>query len=157
MKKTISMLSALILTAALALPVSAAAEDKGAVITTEIQPTYLVTIPADIQVAFNTEQTDFGAVTLDKAQIEPDAAVKVTLNSDNKLKHKKDATKTLAYTIYSGKAGAADTVFQNATYTTAGEKTDLTIGITKSDWAKAYAGEYSNTVTFTIEYIYPTN
>ena len=155
MKKLISGISALVIMTAMAVPFSAFADDRGAVISTEIEPTYLVTIPADVKVVSGQEKTDFGAVTLEKAQIEPDKCVKVTLVSDNLLKHQKDKTKTLAYTISEKVTDAEttkETVFTSAVYQTAGEKTDLTIGISKEEWEKAYAGTYSNTVTFKIEY-----
>ena len=37
--------------------------------------------------------------------------------------------------------------------TKAGEETPLTIVIKKEDWKKAVAGQYSDTVTFTISYV----
>ena len=150
MKKIISVLSALAIMAAMAVPFSASAESKGTVISTEIEPTYLVTIPADVKVVSGQEKTDFGSVKLDKAQLEPDKCIKVTLISDNLLKHQKDKTKTLTYTI--NEKTDKETVFISADYLKAGEKTDLIIGITKEEWEKAYAGVYSNTVTFKIEY-----
>lgn len=150
MKKIISSICMMTMLTALAAPFSASAESKGAVISTEIEPTYLVTIPADVKVVSGQEKTDFGSVKLDKAQLEPDKCIKVTLVSDNLLKHQKDKTKTLTYTI--NEKTDKETVFTSADYLTAGEKTDLTIGITKEEWEKAYAGVYSNTVTFKIEY-----
>ena len=153
MKKTIAVLSALAMLTAFAVPFAVSAEDRGAVISTEIQPTYLVTIPADLTVVQNQEKSSFGAVKLVNAQIEPDKCITVTLNASGALKHKKDATKTLPYTIYQGKADATNlTAFTSATYLTAGESTDLTVGITAADWKKAFAGEYSDTVTFRIAY-----
>lgn len=153
MKKTIAMISALAMLTAFAVPFSASAEDKGAVISTEIQPTYVVNIPANLTVAQNAEKTNFGAVTLASAQIEPDKCITVTLNASGALKNKKDNTKTLPYTIYQGKADAANlTAFTSATYLTAGESTDLTVGITAANWRSAFAGEYSDTVTFRIAY-----
>ena len=150
MKKLISGLSALLTVTMLIAPISVFAEDKGAIISVDIQPAYLVTIPADVKVVSGQENTDFGSVKLDKAQLEPDKCIKVTLISDNLLKHKKDKTKTLAYTI--NEKTDEGTVYTSAEYFAAGEKTDLTIGISKDEWEKAYAGNYSNTVTFKIEY-----
>lgn len=147
MKKIISGLSALAIMAAMAVPFSASAENRGSVISVDIQPAYLVTIPADVKVISGQEKTDFGSVKLDKAQLEPDKCIKVTLISDNLLKHQKDETQTLAYIINEN-----ETVFTSAEYLKAGEKTDLTIDISKDEWEKAYAGVYSNTVTFKIEY-----
>lgn len=152
MKKRIALgVSVMMLLSLSAMPVSAA-EEKGAVISTEVAPTYIVTVPASIKVPFDQEKTDFGAVTLESAQLEPDKCVKVTMQCDNLLKNKADTTKTIPFTIYEGKADATGDVFTTASYLTAGDKTDLTIGITADDWHKAYAGEYEDTVTFRIEY-----
>ena len=150
MKKIISGLSALAIMAAMAVPLSASAENRGSVISVDIQPAYLVTIPADVKVISGQEKTDFGSVKLDKAQLEPDKCIKVTLISDNLLKHQKDETQTLAYIV--NEKTENETVFTSAEYLKAGEKTDLTIDISKDEWEKAYAGVYSNTVTFKIEY-----
>lgn len=152
MKKRIALgVSVMMLLSLSAMPVSAA-EEKEAVISTEVAPTYIVTVPASIKVPFNQEKTDFGAVKLESAQLEPDKCVKVTMQCDNLLKNKADTTKTIPFTIYEGKADATGDVFTTASYLTAGDKTDLTIGITADDWHKAYAGEYEDTVTFQIEY-----
>ena len=152
MKNRIALgVSMIMLLSLSAMPVSAA-EEKGAVISTEVAPAYIVTVPASIKVPFNQEKTDFGAVMLTTAQLEPDKCVKVTMLCDNLLDNKADAEKTIPYTIYEGKADATGNVFTTASYLSAGEKTDLTIGITQDDWNKAYAGEYEDTVTFQIEY-----
>lgn len=161
MKKLISGLSAL---AILAMPVTAFAEpttinetsdpqSANAVITTEIAPAYIVTIPLDTKVTFNTENTDFGTIELTKAQLDPGKAVKVSLVTDSKMENKADEEKTLAYTIFEGTSVAvSEKVFTSAEYTAVGDKTDLTINITAEDWQTAYAGEYSDTVTFNVEY-----
>lgn len=153
MKKRIALgVSVMMLLSLSAMPVSAADDTRNAVISTEIAPAYIVTVPASIKVPFNQEKTDFGAITLTKAQLEPNKCVKVTMQCDNLLDNKADAEKTIPYTIYEGKANATGNVFATASYLSAGEKTDLTIGITQEDWNKAYAGEYEDTVTFQIEY-----
>ena len=58
---------------------------------------------------FNQQKTVFGAVTLTKAQLEPNKCVKVTMQCDNLLDNKADAEKTIPYTIYEGKADATGT------------------------------------------------
>ena len=146
-------LFAVILTVALlmSLPVTAfAANTTGgnADITTSIAPTYTVTIPADVNVAFNATETAFGAIEVTASQIHPDKCIKVALASDGKLENNIDATKVIPYVIKDS-TGAA---FTSATYLTEGDKTELSIHITADDWNAAYAGEYSDTVTFTITY-----
>ncbi|MCI5727348.1 MAG: hypothetical protein MR274_07565 [Clostridium sp.] len=117
-------------------------------ITTSIVPTYTVTIPANVNVPFNAQSTDFGSIEVTAAQINPDKCIKVALISDGELKNTVDETKVIPYTVKSG-----DTAFTFATYLAADDKTDLTINITEDDWNKAYAGDYTDTVTFEVSYI----
>ncbi len=152
MKKLALGVSMLMLLSMSAMPVSAAGDNRNAVISTEVSPAYIVTIPTDLKVPFNSINTDFGAVTLTKAQLDPDKCVKVTLETDNLLDNKADSEKTIPYVINQGTANAAGGVFTAASYLKAGDKTDLTVTITQDDWNKAYAGEYSDTVIFNIEY-----
>ena len=117
-------------------------------ITTSIVPTYTVTIPADVNVQFNATETAFGTVEVTAAQLHPDKCIKVALASDGKLENSIDATKVIPYAIKDS-TGAA---FTSATYLTEGDKTELSIHITANDWNAAYAGDYSDTVTFTVSY-----
>lgn len=117
-------------------------------LTTSIAPTYTVTIPASVNVAFNAESTSFGSIKVDAAQIEPNKCIKVSLTTDGELNNQIDNTKTIPYTVKAG-----DDIFTSATYLASGDKTDLTINISKDDWNKAYAGEYKDTVTFEVAYI----
>ena len=128
-------------------------QQQSAVISADVAPAYIVSIPADTTVAFNTEYTDFGAVELTSARLEPDKCVKVTLTTDGELNNSVDDTKVIPYTIVEGKADSAtDTVYTTAAYLAEGDKTDLTIKITQDDWNKAYAGHYGDTVIFDVAY-----
>ena len=147
MKKLTALVLVIVLT--LSLSVTAfAADNRNTTITTSISPTYTVTIPANTNVTFNMLSTSFGAVTLTAAQIDPGYAVKVVLTASGKLKNQADNTKTIAYTIKN-----ANGTFTSAQYTTAGQETPLTIDITQAAWNAAFAGSYSDTVTFTVSYI----
>ena len=128
-------------------------QQQSAVISADVAPAYIVSIPADTTVTFNTEYTDFGAVELTSARLEPDKCVKVTLTTDGELNNSVDDTKVIPYTIVEGKADSAtDTVYTTAAYLAEGDKTDLTIKITQDDWNKAYAGHYGDTVIFDVAY-----
>ena len=107
-----------------------------------------MTIPADVNVQFNATETDFGAIEVEASQIHPNKCIKVALTSDGKLENSIDATKVIPYAIKDS-TGAA---FTSATYLTEGDKTELSIHITADDWNAAYAGDYSDTVTFTVSY-----
>ena len=149
MKKVFAVVLAIALLMSLSVTAFAANTTGGeADITTSIAPTYTVTIPADVNVAFNATQTAFGTIEVTDAQIHPDKCIKVALASDGKLENGIDATKVIPYAI----KDAAGNAFTSATYLTEGDKTELFIHITAADWNAAYAGEYSDTVTFTVSY-----
>ena len=118
-----------------------------AAITTNVQPAYTVTIPEDVAVVFHAASTPFGQVALTKAQLEPGYGVQVALSASGALKNTKDAAKTIPYTV-NGEEG----VFTSVWYEAAGQSTALTIDISEEAWNAAYAGAYSDTVTFTVSY-----
>ena len=149
MKKALTLILSLVMIATLSVTVFAANTSGGeADISTSIAPTYTVTIPADVNVQFNATETAFGAIEVTASQIHPNKCIKVTLNTDNKLENDIDATKVIPYAIKDAQGNA----FTSATYLTEGDKTELSIHITADDWNAAYAGEYSDTVTFTVSY-----
>lgn len=149
MKKTFVAILTVALLATMSVVAFAANTTGGeADITTIIAPTYTVTIPADVSIDFNATETDFGAIEVTAAQIHPNKCIKVTINTDKKLENSTDATKVIEYDI----KDAEGNPFTSATYLTEGDKTELSIHITEDSWNKAYAGEYSDTVTFDVSY-----
>ena len=149
MKKLFAVILTVCLLAAMATTAFAANTTGGkADITTSIAPTYTVTIPADVNVQFNATETAFGAIEVTASQIHPDKCIKVALATDKELNNAIDNTKVIPYAIKDS-TGAA---FTSATYLTEGDKTELSIHITANDWNTAYAGDYSDTVTFTVSY-----
>ena len=139
MKKLLAIILAAVMIAACSVTAFAAEvnqdsdpQQQSAVISADVAPAYIVSIPADTTVAFNTEYTDFGAVELTSARLEPNKCVKVTLTTDGELNNSVDDTKVIPYTIVEGKADSAtDTVYTTAAYLAEGDKTDLTIKITQ--------------------------
>lgn len=147
MKKLVSFALMLALSAALSATAFADDNNRSVEVKTHIDPTYTVTIPANTTVNFNAVDTSFGAIKLTAAQLDPNKSVKVALSASGTLKNAADTNKTLPYKILNG-----NTEFTSATYTTAGESTALTIHIAQADWNAAHAGDYADTVTFTISY-----
>lgn len=147
MKKLAAFTLALALSAALSTTAFADDNNRSVEVKTHIDPTYTVTIPANTTVNFNAVDTSFGKIKLTAAQLDPNKSVEVALSASGTLKNKADTGKTLAYKILNG-----NTEFTSATYTTAGESTELTIHIAQDAWNKAFAGDYADTVTFTISY-----
>ena len=149
MKKVFAVICAVAILMSLSVTAFAANTTGGdADITTSIAPTYTVTIPADVNVVFNATETAFGAIEVTASQIHPDKQIRVTLTTDGELNNTIDTTKVIPYVIKDA-SGAA---FTTATYLTEGDKTELSIHITADDWNAAYAGDYTDTVTFTVSY-----
>ena len=149
MKKVFAVICAVAILMSLSVTAFAANTTGGeADITTSIAPTYTVTIPANTNVNFNATETAFGAIEVTASQIHPDKQIRVTLTTDGELNNTIDTTKVIPYVIKDA-SGAA---FTTATYLTEGDKTELSIHITADDWNAAYAGDYTDTVTFTVSY-----
>ena len=150
MKKLFALILAVVMIATMSVTALAANTTGGfTTITIDIAPTYTVTIPANTTVAFNATETDFGAIEVTASQIHPDKCIKVALATDKELNNAIDNTKVIPYAIKDSEGAA----FTSATYLTEGDKTELSIHITANDWNAAYAGEYSDTVTFTVSYV----
>lgn len=136
-------------------PQSATAE-----ITTKIEPTYIVTIPADTTVAFNALSTDFGSVELTQARLNPGKQIKVTVDTDGELNNAADTSKVIPYMVTAqyatGEPGGVYMPFNvkgsDLTFDTTGQAFAMEIQITEDNWNKAYAGSYSDTVTFNVSY-----
>lgn len=136
---------AMALTLSLAVTIPAFAEEVE--ISTSIDPTYTVTIPEETEIEFNVTETDFGAITLTSALVNPGYYVKVAV-TPNALANDADETKTIPYTV----TDASGDEFTSAEYIAAGDTTALKIAITEDDWNAAFAGDYSGTVIFNISY-----
>lgn len=116
-------------------------------VTTAIEPTYTVSIPANTGIALNATSTPFGAIEVTAAQLNPGKVIKVTVAA-GELKNTEDNAKTIPYKVMTNTGE-----FTSAEYTAVGQKTDLTLDIELNDWNRAFAGNYSGTVTFTVAYV----
>lgn len=148
MKKLTSFALAFALCAASAVSAFAANPTSGATqITTSIQPTYTVEIPAQTSIPFNATSTPLATkLGLSKAQLDPNHKVTVTATV-NALKNDKDSSKTIPFTLYEG-----NTVFTSADFTDTNKKVQLSVHIAQTAWDAAPAGNYTGSVTFNIAY-----
>lgn len=167
MKKIISIVLALVMMMAVAVPAFAATavlgENKVNVETTfdaTTDASYTVTIPATISVAWNDETTAYEVGYTVTSQLLVGASLKVAVNYDsdtddanNGVMKNAETTATLKYTL----AGAGKTTF---TGVNDGAKasdmggTDATITVAGFDAAPV--GVYTGTITYTVEYVAPT-
>lgn len=122
-------------------------QTRQSTISVSIDPVYTVTIPANTTIERGEQSVKLGSVSLDNARLEPDKNVNVSVSASGKLKNSKDESKIIAYKIMDG-----NKEFSTATYAESGNSTNLTLSIDKSEWDKAYAGSYSDTLVFTISY-----
>lgn len=97
MKKLASLALAFALCAACAAPVLAD-ETKTTTITTTINPTYTVVIPAATNITFNHTDTNLnGTLHLSAAQLDPDHEVTISA-TEHELVNQADNTKTIQFT-----------------------------------------------------------
>ena len=110
MKKLASLALAFALCAACAAPVLAD-ETKTTTITTTINPTYTVVIPAATNITFNHTDTNLnGTLHLSAAQLDPDHEVTISA-TEHELVNQADNTKTIQFTLYEGSNSFTSTSF----------------------------------------------
>ena len=114
-------------------------DTKQTTISVSVDPTYMVTIPANTTIKSGEQSSSLGKITIEN--------VSVAVDASGKLKNTKDTSKTIHYKLMNG-----DKEFKSASYTENSDNTMLTLLIDKSDWDKAYAGTYTDTLVFTISY-----
>ena len=115
------------------------------------QPDYLVKIPSEATITFDSEINSIGELEYQKGNLEPDAYVTVSLEKQSPLKD--EGVDAIPYTVYSG-----EEVFEKVVYdeqTAIGTKTPLAVHITKEAWEAAPSGDYTATLTFLISYTNP--
>lgn len=131
----------------LSLPVQA--EDATSVkVSTYIEPSYSIRIPADTDIAYGNETTQLGAVEVVSARIEPGMCISVSAKADGLLVNAGSDNSAIPYRLM-----ADDVPYKGSIFTESGEKTDLQIAVTEEDWEKADAGNYDGTIGFTVRYI----
>jgi len=119
----------------------------GSVIPVGAEETQIRQTKISVSIERGEQSVKLGSVSLDNARLEPDKTVNVSVSASGKLKNSKNESKTIAYKIMDG-----NKEFSIATYAESGNSTNLTLSIDKSEWDKAYAGSYSDTLVFTISY-----
>ncbi len=159
MKKLITLALALVMTASISVTAFAATVDQSAenpkdenvTVSTSIAPTYTVTIPGDTTVTYDDNKatsTDFGTIKADNVRLNPLKKIVVSVSAALTMKNEDDNTKTIPYTITSG-----GNAFNSVDLFATGDSAALKIDITAEAWSAAYAGSYSDVVTFTVAYV----
>jgi hypothetical protein len=153
MKKLIaSVLSGVLLAIACAGLANAAVLDRdtpagSALVHTSCEVDYSVVIPADMEIPFGSLDTEIGRVYADVMKIEKGKAVYVEVDSQKayNLVNTANAAHGIAYAL----AGADAICFNRVNDPT---QFPLNALIEQKTWDAAYAGDYEDTLLFTITY-----
>lgn len=128
-------------------------QSANSVITTTIEPTYTVTVPANLTVPFNSLTTGWGKIELTSAQLEPGGAVEVKVVFDGELENVGDNNSIIPYAIADGELAYGGGHNFSVVLENAGDSSEkLVVMIQEQDWNNADAGTYTDTVTFEIQY-----
>lgn len=172
-KSILALTASVLALSAFAAPVSAFASDakdtydgqawntdSDISLTKTYNPTYLVTIPANV--SFDSANTVTDTVTVTNIYLESNKAVTVSATCSGTLKlGGTDATNTVAYSAKhanttegaaSGTAITESTSIVTATSSDNGNNVTEYIAFSLTDTAPAIAGTYSDTMTFTVNY-----
>ena len=151
MKKFITILLTVAVLATMAVPAFAANTTGGsAEIGFAVDPTYIVTIPATVTLdkkdteGVITYENDYTLTAEAGLRLKKGEYIEVTVATDNEMTTNEGAT--LAYTITKGGNALENDVV--ATFTTDKAEQTATIHIAAND--PDYAGEYKDTVIFTL-------
>ena len=157
MKKVISLVMALVMMMAICVPafagtLNATTPSSDVQVRTDISAittdgTYSVTIPATMDIKWNTTKTDFNySVT---SHLKAGKAVKVTVAQKNAVMAAVDSanTDTIAYTLI----GTLDAKTNSPVVTDAGF--DFSVKIEQTEFDRVAIAEYTDAVTFTSEVV----
>ena len=152
MKKLITVLLALAMVATMSVTAFAANTTGGSTeVSFNVDPTYTVTIPATVELnkvdteGVVTYENDYTLTAQAGVRLKKGEYIEVTVASDYEMTTTEGAT--LAYTITKDNAALVDSIV--AVFGTDKAEQSSTIHIAAGD--PEYAGEYKDTVTFTLE------
>lgn len=155
MKKFFALVLALCLLCAgtaLATEYGPASSNPQTVLTTTLDETYTVIIPATLSIPFNSTSTNL-PIKVTALRLLPTGtaentvrALYVKVNQPNlELVNTADSSSKISYNIVGGEGTPARTYYFTATGTK-----NFNVTISQSEWNNAAAGTYEETITFTV-------
>ena len=154
MKKLASSLLILALVCLCALPAYAANSTGGSTaITTDVAPTYTVTIPPTLEIPYNSTEAKALTLTASGLLLETGKTVTVTAagSGTNGAFTMANGSKTLGYEL-SKAASPWSALAKDGEAASFAENGTATIYAKVPDWTVTAAGKYSGTITFTVSY-----
>ena len=159
MKRFIACLCAVLALASAAVTASAEGVQQNTVITTTVPSSYVLTIPATVDIAYGENNANIGSVKV-TGHISNDQYVKVTAASETNfcLVNDSDSSKKISYRpedVFASVDGNGNVpLFRGKDFSASDVNGDgghclVVARISDYAWENAVAGSYSDTITFT--------
>ena len=152
-RRIVTGMFCVVMATGMVVPVSA--ESKNTTLTTEVASEYTLTIPMDTSIAFGAEETDIGFVKV-TGNVKPAETVKVDVETSNFISQD-DPEDTIALTLINKNDNSefGISIWNEKEMRNETKEIPLVVQVKEEDWAKAYAGIYQATLTFTASLITP--
>ena len=155
-KRMFAGMLCMMMAVSVAAPVSAAEpQEKSTTLTTDVASEYMLTIPQNMTIPFGAEETGIGSVKV-TGNVKPAETVQVDVEVGNFISQD-DPQDTIALTLINkndnSEFGISFWSEKNMRDET--KEIPLAVQVKEEDWAKAYAGTYQATLTFTASLITP--
>lgn len=148
-KKMAAGMLYMMMVVSVAAPVSAAEKQESTTLTTDVASEYTLTIPKDMTIPFGAEETGIGSVKV-TGNVKPEETVKVDVETGNFISQD-DPQDTIALTLINKNDNSefGISIWNEKEMRDETKEIPLAVQVKKEDWAKAYAGTYQATLTFT--------
>jgi hypothetical protein len=158
MKKVFAFICAVMVLASCTAMASAEEANQSTVITTTVPSSYVLTIPASVEIPYGEKNATIGKVKV-TGRITDDQYVKVTAETETNfcLVNDSDSSKRISYRpedIFAASVNGSTPIFRGKDFTADevngnGGSCLVVARITEYAWEHAAAGSYSDTITFT--------
>lgn len=154
-KKMAAGMLCMMMAVSVAVPVSAAEKPESTTLTTDVASEYMLTIPMDMEIPFGSEETGIGSVKV-TGNVKPAETVKVDVETGNFISQD-DPQDTIALTLINKNDNSefGISIWNEKDMRDETKEIPLAVQVKEEDWAKAYAGTYQTTLTFTASLITP--
>ena len=153
MKKILAILCAVLMLASLAAAASAEEAPQTTTITTTVPSTYVLTIPATVEIPYGEKNATIGSVKV-TGRITNDQYVKVTAETTTNfcLVNDSDSSARISYRpedIFASAVNGSAPIFRGRDFSAKEVNGNVVARISDYAWEHAAAGTYSDTITFT--------
>ncbi|HIZ22503.1 MAG TPA: hypothetical protein IAA21_06870 [Candidatus Blautia faecigallinarum] len=155
-KKRAAGMFCMMMAVSVAVPVSAAQKQESMTLTLDVGSEYTLTIPMDMDIPFGAEETNIGSVKV-TGNVKPAETVEVDVEIGNFISQD-NPQDTIALTLINKNDNSefGTSIWNEKEMRDETKEIPLAVQVKEEDWAKAYAGTYQATLTFTASLITPS-